>query len=97
MTPPPLEPHRVIQRRPGCLAVLVAFIVSFFVMAIPASFIEDATGHSLIPATLLILAGTFGVLHLMGRASRKYIPICPHCGVDTDTRFRICRACGRVK
>lgn len=93
--------YRTQWRSPGCLAGLfylgVAVVAGFAVLTVVASNMEN-------PGTWLFwLAGAVGLGVFSGlcwlhtRATRQQVPICPHCGVSTDPRFRICRACGRVK
>ena len=92
--------YRTEYRRLGCIGwVLVAVVAG-------------SLGAPLLMAPFALLFGSAQVgpyaplfwvvaMLLMGMAFRRIttrvVPICPHCGAATETAFRICRRCGRVK
>jgi hypothetical protein len=45
----------------------------------------------------LFVAAVAAVAVISRKITTHRVFWCPHCGVVTDPRFRICRACGRVK
>lgn len=93
--------YRSVKRPLSCFLVAGFLIVGAIAATIVASIVHLVIPESLTSPvdliSLLIVMPT--VFFLLQRRFQPVdrIPICPHCGVDTDPRFRICRACGRVK
>ena len=91
-----MSPNRwVVRDRPrpgpgvGCLALIVALVV---VAPLVHAFTQST------PFTILAVAiATVALVRLWARWRITTTPLCPHCGVRADDRFRTCRACGRVK
>lgn len=90
--------YRIEYRKPGCLLWAVFFVVASFVAAFPAGLLRLASpdvGLWSYPVFLIVLM--WAQARLLARVTQRHVPICPHCGVATDTTFRVCRSCGRVK
>ena len=87
-------------KRPGVVALPIMVFVALMAAVVLASFIAVLGGRSM-PSwwvlTLLFLVAMWVQIRVFRRVTTRRIPICPHCGVRTDARFRICRSCGRVK
>ena len=85
-------------RRAGCIAVtLYLFLASVLSIAVYG---EAAVGERQLPWWLVpaFAVGVFvGLLRLHKLLTRRRVPICPHCGADTNPSFRVCHACGREK
>ena len=90
--------HRVFYRRPGCILLVVFIVVATMLAPLPASLIGLVSNNVHTPAYLASAAVIFwGELRLNRRLTQRKVPICPHCGAQTDPAFRICRSCQRVK
>lgn len=90
--------YRIEYRKPGCLLWAVFFVVAVFVAAFPGGLLRlafPALGYW--PFGVLVVVLMWLQARLMRRLTQRQIAICPHCGVATDTTFRVCRSCGRVK
>jgi cell division protein FtsW (lipid II flippase) len=96
--------YRKVSRRPGCVLWVVFVFAAHVAVTFPAALIRPrlvglwATTWTGVVTYLLLMVV---VVALLGRGSRRlterWIPICRHCGVNTDNTFRICRSCGRAK
>lgn len=96
-------------RRLGCLGWVLAFAVASSVAVVPAALISEPlirlTHMDVGTATAVRFGALLGALvaclwltsWAYRRITRQPAFWCQSCGVQTDPRFRICRACGRVK
>lgn len=89
---------RTYYRRPGCVQWLAFCGIALCLAGIPSRLASQLhEGASLPVYVMSFVLIVWGLGRLVGVAARVTVPICPHCGVDTDARFRVCRSCGRVK
>ncbi|UTT59092.1 hypothetical protein [Cellulosimicrobium cellulans] len=92
--------------------IALIFVIGWFIGAVVAATLNvgvaavgDAFGVSQDAidwiAMAVQIAGPVAVIWLGFRLHRRLVQRpaywCPRCGVQTDPRFDICRACGRVK
>lgn len=78
----------------GCLFRVGAPLVAAWILA--ASLRAMWTNGDYLAAVLLGLAGLVGLVLVvvLWRVTRP--ATCPHCGARVDTRYPICRVCGRA-
>ena len=102
----------VVWRRPGCFMIALILVVGWFIGVVVAATLNfgvaaagDALGVSQDAIGWIVMAVQIAVpvavIWLGFRLHRRLVQRpaywCPRCGVQTDPRFDICRACGRVK
>ena len=83
----------------GCAAIAAAAFAFAAVLAVATSISDEWPTVARAPFEWTVILLTVFVLYrVLRRAlSFRYTPACPHCGVATDVRYRVCRSCGRVK
>lgn len=90
--------HRIEHRRPGCLLLALFFVVASFVAAYPSGLVWSvSSGWGYATFGVLVVVLMWGQVRVLRATTRRWVPLCPHCGVVADATFRVCRACGRVK
>lgn len=98
--------YRSYYQRPGCLGWTIIFIMATCLAYVPAAVVAMAlpdaddsvlvvwVGFAYVVSVGLVM---WGLARLLRWVSTTYRAVCPHCGVNTDPQFRVCRSCGRVK
>lgn len=91
--------ERVYWRRPGVLVLLAYLMIAMLATFSGWMLIRVTTGWEphLFAAWVVGMALWVALGKLHTAVTRRRVPVCPHCGADTDLQFRICRTCGRVK
>ncbi len=91
----------VTWRRLGCFGRIVVAVLALFLGSVPAGLVAAALNlgsNGSVPVLIAsVVAVGWGLSRLYRRATSRPAFWCQHCGVRTDPRYRVCRACGRVK
>lgn len=91
-------PSRTYYQRPGCLGWTAFFFIALCFAGIPSWLVASSNPEAeRIVYLLSVVLIMWGLSRLFRLATSTTRAVCPHCGVDTDPQFRVCRSCGRVK
>lgn len=90
--------YRTYYSRPGCFGWLAFSLIALCLAGIPKRLVANVSPTAgwvvYVVSVVLIVWGLTALLRVSTSTHRA---VCPHCGVDTDPQFRVCRSCGRVK
>lgn len=90
--------HRTYYQRPGCLGWTAFFFMALCLAGVPSRLVaKDFPDAERVVYFLSVVLIMWVLSRLFRFATSTTRAVCPHCGVDTDPQFRVCRSCGRVK